>query len=385
MENRSKKKLTRTQKKLLQLWNFSRTGLVLLCSALLVFLIARGMTKYVLSNYIEPVDRRDATPIEVVIPAKASASTIARLLYNACGYDQKGLIQSTAVFKVYVDFVGKANTMKAGTYVLSKNMTLKQIVNIISEGNAPKKTVKFTIPEGYTVEDIGKVLLEKGLISDTAPFLAACKTGEAFTNFEFVASVLHSGSDKKRDYALEGYLFPDTYEVYVDSTIDTILIKMLNRFNEIYLDDYAARAGELGLSMDQVITLASLIEREAQADGDFARVSAVFHNRIQSDMALQSCASLSYALKLNKYTFTDAELALDSPYNTYLHKGLPVGPVSNPGKAAIVAALYPNEGYVSEGYLYFCNGNPAVSNELIFSKTYEEHQANVKEYQQYWK
>ena len=187
-----------------------------------------------------------------------------------------------------------------------------------------------------------------------------------------------------RRYVLEGYLFPDTYEVYADASVDTILIKMLNRYNEIFTEAYKQRAAELGMSVDEVIVLASLIEREAQVDSDFAKVSAVFHNRIRQSIALQSCASLGYVLGVNKYTFSEAERKTDSPYNTYLYSGLPAGPVCNPGKTAIEAALYPNEEFLSEGYLFFCNGNPTVSRELIFSKTYEEHQKHVEENQQYW-
>lgn len=348
----------------------------------MVFFIAKFSVNYVLSNYFNPVDINDSTPIEVVIPSSATASTIARILYSACGEDEDGLIPSTAVFKVYVDFVGKANTMKAGTYILSKNMSMKQIVNLICEGNEAKKTVTFTIPEGYTISDMAQVLMDKGLLTDRETFMNACQTGGGFTNFSFIADVVKNSPE--RSYALEGYLFPDTYEVYEDATVDTILIKLLNRFNEIFTDEYLARAEQLSMTMDQVIALASLIEREAKAEDDFAKVSAVFYNRLSSEMRLQSCASLSYVLKVNKYTFTESERQIDSPYNTYLYAGLPAGPVCNPGKKAIEAALYPNQDYIDQEYLYFCNGNPAVSSELLFSKTYEEHQANVQKYQQYW-
>jgi len=378
------KRLTRQQKRLLRLWRSLRPAVVLGVSLVLVFFIARAGVNYVLSHYIEPVDRNDATPIEVTIPASSSASSIARILYGACGYDQEGLISSTAVFKVYVDFVGKANSLQAGTYILSKNMSVKQIVEELCEGNPPKATVKFTIPEGYTITGIAKVLMEKGLITNESQLYDATKTGEAFTNFAFINDAAMTPNAVSRGYLLEGYLLPDHYEVYADASVETILIKMLNRFNDVFTDEYRARAQELGMTLDQVVTLASLIEREAQAPDDFAKVSAVFHNRLNSDMPLQSCASLSYVLGITKYTFTDAERASESLYNTYKYNGLPVGPVSNPGKAAIEAALYPNEQYVSEGYLYFCNQNPAETHELIFAKTYEEHQENVRKFQQYW-
>ena len=383
MNNTAKRK-TKQQKRLLRMWLMVRPAVVLGISLLLVFIIARATVNYALSNYIEPVDRNDATPIEVTIPSSSSASSIARILYGACGYDKDGLISSTAAFKVYVDFVGKANSLKAGTYVLSKNMSIKQIVEVLCEGNAPKATVKFTIPEGYTVSGIAKVLMEKGLITSESDLVSVVKTVDAFTNFAFINEAATTQNSVSRTYLLEGYLFPDTYEVYADASVETILIKMLNRFNEVFSDEYIARAQQMGMTMDQVVTLASLIEREAQAPDDFSKVSAVFHNRLTQDMPLQSCASLSYVLGVTKYTFTEAERESDSLYNTYKYNGLPVGPVCNPGKAAIEAALYPNEEYVSEGYLYFCNQNPAETSELIFAKTYEEHQENVRKYQEFW-
>ena len=361
-----------------------RPGIVLLVSFAIVFFVARTGMNYVLKKYVEPVDKNDATPIEVTIPASSSASSIARILYSACGYDQDGLISSTAAFKVYVDFVGKANSLKAGTYVFSKNMSIKQIVDELCEGNPPKATVKFTIPEGYTIENIAKVFLEKGLIQSEAELYDAARSGDAFLNFAFISDAAATKNAAARSYMLEGYLFPDTYEVYADASVETILIKMLNRFNEVFSDEYLLRAQQLGMTMDQVVSLASLIEREAAAPDDFAKVSAVFHNRMTQDMLLQSCASLSYALGETKYVFTAPEQETESLYNTYKYKGLPVGPVCNPGKAAIEAALYPNEQFLTDGYLYFCNQNPAVTSELVFAKTYEEHQQNVEKYQQYW-
>jgi UPF0755 protein len=381
---KTEKRKTRKQKRLRRIWLAARPAVVLLVSLAVVFLVARAGVNYVLAKYIEPVDRNDATPIEVTIPASSSASSIARILYGACGYDKDGLISSTAAFKVYVDFVGKANSLKAGTYILSKNMSIKQIVEVLCEGNPPKATVKFTIPEGYTIENIAKVFLDKSLIQNESQLYDAARGGDSFMNFAFVADAASAKNAGARAYLLEGYLFPDTYEVYADASVETILIKMLNRFNEVFTDEYLLRAQQLGMSIDQVISLASLIEREAAASDDFSRVSAVFHNRLAQDMPLQSCASLSYALGVTKYVFTASEQETESLFNTYKYKGLPAGPVCNPGKTAIEAALYPNEDFLAQGYLYFCNQNPAVTSELVFAKTYEEHQQNVEKYQQYW-
>ena len=384
MSEKPEKRYTKKQKRMRKLWLGIRPTVVMLVSLVIVFLLARTTVNYVLAKYVEPVDKNDATPIEVTIPASSSASSIARILYGACGYDKDGLISSTAAFKVYVDFVGKANSLKAGTYVLSKNMSIKQIVEELCEGNPAKATVKFTIPEGYTIQNIAKALQEKGLIQNEDQLYVAARTGESFANFAFVAEAGATPNATSRSYVLEGYLFPDTYEVYADASVETILIKMLNRFNEVYSDEYVARAEQLSMTMDQVVTLASLIEREAAAPGDFSKVSAVFHNRLKQDMPLQSCASLSYALGVTKYVFNATEQATESLYNTYKFNGLPVGPVCNPGKAAIEAALYPNEQFVNDGYLFFCNQNPKETSELIFAKTYEEHQQKIEKYQQYW-
>jgi UPF0755 protein len=172
--------------------------------------------------------------------------------------------------------------------------------------------------------------------------------------------------------------------VYADASVETILIKMLNRFNEVFTDEYLTRAQQLNMTMDQVLTLASLIEREAQAPGDFAKVSAVFHNRLSQDMPLQSCASLSYVLGVTKYVFNEDERATDSLYNTYKYNGLPVGPVCNPGKAAIEAALYPNEEYLAGGTSTSATKTPPKAACLCFAKTSKGASGKRGDVQQYW-
>ena len=188
----------------------------------------------------------------------------------------------------------------------------------------------------------------------------------------------------ERRYVLEGYLFPDTYDIYADSMPEEILDKMLTRYYEVYKGEWVSRAEELDMTRDQVMTLASIIEREASDPEDFYKVSAVFHNRLNAGMKLESCATLNYITGQDRLVFTENEMSIVSSYNTYLNAGLPIGPISNPGAAAIQAALYPNEEYLEEGYLFFCNANPQETRSLVFSKTYEEHQENVARYKQYW-
>lgn len=355
--------------------------MIFLVSVLIVFFIARFVIGYVFSNLIEPVDRHDSTPIEIVIPESSSASKIAQILYTARGNDEPGLIHNTAVFKVYVDFLGKANKMQAGTYILSRNMNMKQIIETICEGNPEKTVVTIMIPEGYSASEIGHVLLENNLVSEEKEFHDACNNLSDYAEYSFVRNI---PADSNRQYALEGYLFPDTYDVYQDGNTKSIVKKFLDRFQNVFKSEYTQRAVEMGLTVDEVVILASLIEREAAVESDFAKVSAVFHNRLKMDMPLQSCASLSYILKQNKLYYSEEETHIDSPYNTYIKNGLPAGPICNPGNKAIYASLYPYQEYVEDNYLYFCNGNIGETKELIFSKTYEEHQQNVEQFKPYW-
>ena len=207
-----------------------------------------------------------------------------------------------------------------------------------------------------------------------------CKSGESFQEYSFIQAVMDSPDAAERDYALEGYLFPDTYELYADSSPKTIITRILIRFNDIFTDEYLTRAQELDMTIDDVITLASIIEKEAKT-ADFAKVSAVFHNRMAQDMRLESDAPLRYIFKTEGVLdFTAEQMQSDSPYNTYTHDGLPVGPIGNPGDQAIQAALWPDEEYVEDGYLYFVL-KARTSTELVFSTDYDDFLENKAAYQ----
>jgi UPF0755 protein len=340
------------------IWRALRPFVIFVISlGICTVILAKGYN-YALREYYYPVDSNDATPMTIEIPSGSGASKIAKILYEAGGVDEDGelseagLINSKAAFKIYVDFTGKSNKLRAGTYVLSRNMSIFQITDIICEGNPPKATVRFTITEGTDVEGIAAKLKELGILSDTATFLELCKTGKEFMDYSFVKAVAEQ-TGEERDYVLEGYLFPDTYEIFADASEKTIINKMLIQFQTVFSDDDIARAQELGLSVDDVVKLASLIEKEARVKEDFSRVSAVFHNRLKEDMTLGSDASLRYIFKLNTLEFSEEQRNDPSPYNTIVHKGLGLGPITNPGRAAIQAALNPSEEYVEDGYLYF--------------------------------
>ena len=216
-------------------------------------------------------------------------------------------------------------------------------------------------------------------------FLDLCKSGEKFTNYEFVNNVVIA-NEKDRIYALEGYLFPDTYDFYYDASSETVINKMLARFNDVCYggeDPLNEKLAAIGLSMDEAVALASVIEKEAVIKEDFYRVSAVFHNRMHIGMMLQSDAPLAYIFKSDKTTYTSEEMQTDSPYNTYVYKGVPIGAICNPGKLAIEAAIEPDTEYVRENYLYFCL-TTHESGANVYAKTYEEHQENVAKYSPNW-
>ena len=156
---------------------------------------------------------------------------------------------------------------------------------------------------------------------------------------------------------------------------------MLVKFLEVFNVGYSERAEELGLTMDEVVTLASLVEREAKTN-DFAKVSAVFHNRLKADMMLQSDAPLRYILNKNVLLFDEIEKQHPSLYNTYMHKGVPLGPITNPGHNAIRAVLYPEESYLDK-YYYFCLKD-SNTGELVFAQTLQEHNENVETYSPQW-
>lgn len=362
------------RKVLRKIWKAVRPLLVVILSVSIALAGVYAGVKILYNKYIMPMDSNDATPIEIVIPSGYGTSSIGKLLYES------GLISNKAVFKIYVDFLGKSSNMKAGTYILSKNMDIPQMVDIICEGNPPRETMKITITEGTSVRDIGKQLVSLGLLDNPNEFYELCKTGSSFTEYSFITEI-EDNPDEARKYKLEGYLFPSTYEVYVDSSPKFLINKMLLGFHTTFTSEYAARAAELGMTIDEVITLASLIEREAKT-ADFARVSAVFHNRLTDDMTLGSDAPLRYIFDENTLQFTSEQMESLSLYNTHVYKGLPLGPITNPGEDAIIAALYPDEEFLGV-YYYFCLKD-SETGELVFAKTLREHQKNVEKYRPNW-
>ncbi len=355
-------------------WRVLRPLVILIVSVALVWLVGSGAYHYVVNNYIAPVEGDTSVTKTVEIKAGSSLSKIATLLY------EQGIIRNKLVFQLYVDFNDMSSKLQAGTYELSPGMEIKDIMAALVAGDGEEEVIRVTLTEGMTAYDMAKTLMAKGVFNDTErrEFLKLCNNLEAFDDYDFIAALPDTTVQDGRRFLLEGYLFPDTYDFYADATPEEVIRKLLSGFDTKFSLQFEERAAELGLTVDQVMTMASIIEWEA-VPGDFKKVSAVLHNRLDKSMKLQCDSTLRYVTGEKKLTYTPQELALESPYNTYQIKGLPIGPIANPGQQAIEAALYPDEEYVADEYLYFCNKSPD-SSELAFARTLEEHNANKAAY-----
>lgn len=311
----------------------------------------------ILEKYYSPVDPADTTTVIYTVPSGATTTSIGKELAEL------SIIQNANAFKAKAKQMEVDGQMKAGDYMLSKSMSVEEIITKLVNGDVYIETFTFTIPEGFEVRQIVDKLESEGLIN-REKFL------DALQNAPFDYAFLE-GVD--RSYLLEGYLFPDTYTLKTGATEIQIIDRMLERFDEIFTDEYYARAKELDMTVDQVVTLASIIEREARVEEEFPIVSSVFHNRIDIGMMLQSCATVQFVLKERKDVLSFDDIAIDSPYNTYINVGLTPSPIASPGELAIHSALYPAD----TNYLYFVT-KETNDGSHYFNETLEGHNRDAK-------
>ncbi len=317
------------------LWHIVRPVLIFACAVLLLIGIVSFAWGKFSGIYIDPVDKNDTAPVTFVVEAGDSLTRVSNNLQN------QNLIRNRSVFKYLADFMGFGQKIQAGEYALSRSMTINQIADQLTSGDGKPIVRTITIIPGWTIENIADYFVKERIITDRAAFLQKAKTGTEFSAYYYIADVLASGTAAQRKYVLEGYLAPDTYEVYTDANMDDLIKKLLSQTEAVFKEPLHARTEELGMSMDQVITLASLIEKEAKT-ADFAKVSAVFHGRLRQNMTLGSDVTIKYVSGTSRMALTGTDLQVNSPFNTYQHKGLPPGPICSPSPAAIMAALYPD-------------------------------------------
>ncbi len=309
-------------------------------------------------QYMTPVDPSDTTEIEFVVPAGASAKQIARSL------EDKGLIQKAYAFRKTVENENLASSLQAGKYHFSKAMSVSEIAQKIAKGDVYIDTFKFTIPEGYEYQQIVELLSEKGLI-DREKFEQIAQT-HSF-DYKFLSD------NPEAIHRLEGYLYPATYELSSDSDELAIITAMLDTFNQHFKAEYYDRATELGYTVDEIVTLASIIERETVVSDEMKLISAVFHNRLNDDYLLQADSTIQYVSGERKEKMLYSDIELDSPFNTYKYAGLTPSPICNPSIAAVEAALYPEE---SDYYYFVVTGDNDGRHN--FSVTFEEHLKNQR-------
>ncbi len=356
-----------------KVWRILRPITIYLISTVLVVTVFAYGINAILYKFFGAVDKNDDSPVLFTIGEGASLSSVATKLEDA------GLINSSFGIKLLADFTSVSSKIKNGEYILDRTMTVQEILDIITRSTASTGVIKVTLVEGMTVKDFAEILKNAGVISSDDSFLKECEEPTKYSQYYFVSPVCEMDNLK---YGLEGYLFPDTYEFFVNSSNEEVIKKLLNRMNTIYTTAYTERADELGLTMHEVITLASIVEKEGRGE-DFNKIAAVFHNRIKKGMRLESDVTVQYALGIKKLVLTTEQLRVDSPYNTYVVSGIPAGPICNPSRDAIKAVLYPNEEILNGNYLYFTLTDP-YTGEVKYSKTYEEHISIKNQYKDAW-
>lgn len=273
------------------------------------------------------------------------------------------IIGNKLVFVLYVWIQGKTNNLQAGKYSLSSSMNIAEIAKKIVSGDVFHDWVKVTIPEGWTNKQIEEKLVELGILNPQKYTTYTVST----ESFPFLA-------DRPPGPSLEGYLFPDTY--YFDKetdTVETVVKKMLVNFGEKLNQDLQEEIKRQGKTIFEVVILASIVQNEVSSPQDMAKVAGIFYNRFKLGIPLQSDATVNYITGKNLRQPLIEDTKVKSPYNTYLHLGLPPGPISNPGLEAIKAVIYPEE----TEYLYFLNPPDGTT---IFSKTFQEHNANKRKH-----
>ncbi|MEX1997482.1 MAG: endolytic transglycosylase MltG [Candidatus Andersenbacteria bacterium] len=276
--------------------------------------------------------------------------------------------RSTLPWRYYAWRAEAAAAIQAGTYQLEVGESVAAVIERFKRGETLPDELSITYPEGFTLEQMAARTAAKNISSESEFKEKAVPLGYA-TQFPFLQDIPSART------TLEGYLFPDTYRVFDDDTAHDVITRMLSNFEQKFTDDLRREAAASGRSLDQIVIMASIIEREVISDDDMALVSGVLWKRFDEDIGLDADATIRYALNAWDKALTVTDLALDSPYNTRRYRGLPPGPISNPGLRALAAAVRPEE---SEYYYYLS----APTGETIFSRTNDEHNVNKAKYLQ---
>lgn len=280
---------------------------------------------------------------------------------------KRGLVRNGTFFARLVQLMEKDRSIKMGYYELRKNMSAFEIIEKLNDGSG----LLFTVPEGKNIYEIAELLAEGGYVSESE-FIAAAKNDKLLKRYNINAK------------SFEGYLFPSTYYISAISNEYRFIDAMVSKFEkEVRTDKLSRRLEEIGLTMQQMLTIASIIEKEAKVEGEKADVASVIYNRMKKDMRLEMCSTALYAKAREKgralkssddFKLMKSDLKRRDPYNTYVYSGVPPAPICNPSKSSIIAALYPSK----TDYLFFVSDNTGSHK---FSKDYRTHMKYVRKYQ----
>jgi len=301
---------------------------------------------------ITPVEASGKIATVWIRPGQTFFETLAQL-------KKARLIRNPKKFRWLAYLKGHERQIRAGEYELSSAMSPGEILNTLVHGRIVLH--KVVVPEGVTVSKIGKLLDEAGLIQQEV-FYKTATTSSLVSNFGFEVD------------SLEGYLFPETYFFPKGVSAKQVIKKMVDQFRAAFTQAWLKRAKEIGLTTHEVVTLASIVEKETAKSEERPLIAAVFLNRLKQNMRLESDPTVIYGMKSFEGNITRKDLKALTPYNTYRIKGLPPGPIANPGKASIEAILYP----AKKPYLYFVSKNNGSHH---FSSTFSEHKKMVQKYQ----
>ena len=325
----------------------------ILAPFLLIILAGAAIGIYDLTLYPDTVDALHGDAHTVVIEPGERFRTTAQRLHDL------GLIQSPFKFRLFARFSGLHRKIQAGEFQLFGTMTPRQMLATLVEGKV--RLYRVTIPEGFTLQQIAQTIENAGF-------------GEAETFYRLTIDPAVVQAHKFEGQSLEGYLFPDTYYFPKGFSQEKIIDAMTQRFRDAISDAWLTRAATLGLTLHQVVTLASIIEKETGTPTERPLIASVFHNRLKKGMRLETDPTVIYGITNFDGNLTRKHLRTPTPYNTYVIKGLPPGPIASPGHAALEAALYPAD----TDYLFFVSRKDRTHQ---FSSNLKDHQKAVRKYQ----
>ncbi len=315
---------------------------------ILIILISSTLWVYYLMKWTNPDSAR------IIIQSGARVATIANLLY------EKNIISSSTLFKIIIRL--KNNTqLQAGEYYFKDGLTLKQVISMLQYGQIYPTDIKITLVDGWTIEQMDNYLFNKSILPKGEFIKEAHQVQKYKSKYTFLENISSN--------TLEGFLFPDTYQIHNNATANNIINKMLTNFQNRMQKQTTKITSSSEPTLYDIVTIASIIEREVKFNTEKSIVSDILWKRLKINMPLQVDSTLNYITHNQSFRLNEQELKIDNPYNTYKYKGLPPTPISNPGYESLNAALNPQD----SPYLYFLS---KPNGESVFSKTHAEHVIN---------